>query len=181
MEFSARRARFRGLTAGVEGDWAVSHSVWVTWTEVLRSTQVTEYHAPGSGPPGGKPPSLFKVRYVYVQVHGLPVEPPPPVVVPPDDPDTHRSRSPNRRPPRRCRLRCHHRSPRHRRRHRRERNRGLMLPPGRAWLMTASVANVIPLRIRRSRRPVGISARGLAVPVVVQSVRSLTGVCGWGT
>jgi hypothetical protein len=65
IEFSAWTARAYGSTAGAALDWAlVSHTVWVTWTPVAESTQVTEYQAPGVGPPAGKPPSLLSVRSV---------------------------------------------------------------------------------------------------------------------
>jgi hypothetical protein len=57
IEFSASNASTLGSTGGVVDGWEpVTHTVRVTWTAVATSTQVTEYHAPGSGPPGANPP-----------------------------------------------------------------------------------------------------------------------------
>ena len=62
MAFSAWRASTRGSTGGGAAGGLVIHTVWVTWAPVAMSSQVTEYQAPGIGPPFGKPPWLLSAR-----------------------------------------------------------------------------------------------------------------------
>jgi hypothetical protein len=63
IERSASRATALGSTGGgAAGGPVVIHTVWVFWTPVATSSQVTEYHAPGSGPPLANPPSLLSAR-----------------------------------------------------------------------------------------------------------------------
>jgi len=72
----------RGAVAGAA---PVIHAVCVTCAPVVVSSHVIEYQAPGRAPPGGKPPSLLRARYVYVHSQGE-VVPEPPDELPPVDP-----------------------------------------------------------------------------------------------